>query len=109
MCIRDSPVAVDSAKDNVKFNDLNNIEILHGDLMEVVQGKADIIVANLLADIVLCLCGNVTTFMESGSKLIASGILNTQGDKIIEKFKSLDLKITEVMEDGEWVCIIAEK
>lgn len=103
------PVAVDSAKENVGFNKLDNVEILHGDLMEVVEGSADVIVANLLADIVLCLCENVTTFMTEGSYLIASGILNTQRDKIVNKFESLNLSIAEVMEDGEWVCIIAKK
>lgn len=103
------PVAVDSAKENVAFNNLKNIEILYGDLMEVVEGKAEVIVANLLADIVLCLCENVTTFMKAGSYLIASGILNTQRDLIVSKFESLNLSITEVMEDGEWICVIAKK
>lgn len=103
------PVAVDSAKDNVAFNNLKDIEILYGDLMEVVEGKAEVIVANLLADIVLCLCENVTTFMKEGSYLIASGILNTQRDLIVSKFESLNLSISEVMEDGEWICVIAKK
>ena len=103
------PVAVESANKNVGFNDLNNIEILHGDLMEVVEGKADIIVANILADIIMLLSDGVREFLEKEGYFIASGILNTQRDKVSEKLESLDFKIEEVMEDGEWICIIAKK
>ena len=103
------PVAVESANKNVGFNDLNNIEILHGDLMEVVEGKADIIVANILADIIMLLSDGVRAFLEKEGYFIASGILNTQRDKVSEKLESLGFKIEEVMEDGEWICIIAKK
>lgn len=103
------PVAVESANKNVGFNDLNNIEILHGDLMEVVEGKADIIVANILADIIMLLSDGVREFLEKEGYFIASGILNTQRDKVSEKLESLGFKIEEVMEDGEWICIIAKK
>lgn len=103
------PVAVESAKKNLEFNKVNNIEILYGDLMEVVEGKADIVVANILADIIMFLSEGVRAFIEDGGYFIASGILNTQRDKVTDKLKALDFKIEEVMEDGEWICIIAKK
>ncbi len=103
------PVAVESANKNVGFNNLDNIEILHGDLMEVVEGKANIVVANILADIVMLLSEGVREFLQEDGYFIASGILNTQRDKVCDKLKSLDFKIEEVMEDGEWICIIAKK
>ncbi len=103
------PIAVESANKNVEFNDLNNIEILHGDLMKVVQGKANVVVANILADIIMSLSDGVREFIEEEGYFIASGILNTQRDKVSEKLESLDFKIEEIMEDGEWICIIAKK
>lgn len=103
------PVAVESANKNVEFNDLNNIEILHGDLMKVVQGKANVVVANILADIIMFLSDGVREFIEEEGYFIASGILNTQRDKVSEKLESLDFEIEEIMEDGEWICIIAKK
>jgi len=93
----------------VEFNDLNNIEILHGDLMKVVQGKANVVVANILADIIMFLSDGVREFIEEEGYFIASGILNTQRDKVSEKLESLDFEIEEIMEDGEWICIIAMK
>lgn len=103
------PVAVESAKKNLEFNKVNNIEILYGDLMEVVEGKANIVVANILADIIMFLSEGVRAFIEDEGYFIASGILNTQRDKVADKLKALDFIIEEVMEDGEWICIIAKK
>lgn len=103
------PVAVESANKNLEFNNVNNIEILYGDLMEVVEGKANIVVANILADIIMLLSDGVRAFIEEGGYFIASGILNTQRGKVVEKLEALDFKIEEVMEDGEWICIIAKK
>lgn len=103
------PVAVDSAKKNVGYNNLSNIEILYGDLMEVVKGKAEIVVANILAPIVMILCDGVKEFINEGGFFIASGILNTQEEMIKEKMKAVGFKIEEVIADGEWVCIVAKK
>ncbi|MDU4888963.1 MAG: 50S ribosomal protein L11 methyltransferase [Clostridium sp.] len=103
------PVAVDSAKKNVGYNNLSNIEILYGDLMEVVKGKAEIVVANILAPIVMILCDGVKEFINEGGFFIASGILNTQEEMIKEKMEAVGFKIEEVIADGEWVCIVAKK
>lgn len=103
------PVAVESATKNVEFNKLSNIEILYGDLMEVVEGKADIVVANILAPIVMILCDGVKEFLNEDGLFIASGILNTQKDMIVDKMESIGFGIEEVIEDGEWICIVAKK
>ena len=103
------PVAVDSATKNVGYNDISNIEILYGDLMEVVKGKAEIVVANILAPIVMILCDGVKEFINEGGFFIASGILNTQEEMIKEKMEAVGFKIEEVIADGEWVCIVAKK
>lgn len=54
------PVAVESAKENVGFNNIDNIEILHGNLIEVIDGKADIVVANIIAEIICILTEDVS-------------------------------------------------
>ncbi len=58
------PVAVKSARENVTYNNISNIKILHGNLMDVVSGKADIIVANIIADIIIPLCDTVKKVFE---------------------------------------------
>lgn len=102
------PVAVDSAKENVKYNDLNNIEILYGDLMEVVNGKAQIIVANIIAEIIVNLSEEVKKFLLPGGYFITSGIIKDREKMVTEKLVSLGFKINEINTQGEWVCIVAK-
>ncbi|MBC2579250.1 50S ribosomal protein L11 methyltransferase [Clostridium sp. DJ247] len=102
------PVAVKSAEENVKYNHLNNIKILHGDLMEVVEGKADIIVANIIADIIIFLTDSVKNFIVEGGYFISSGIIKDRKDHVVDKLSKSGFLIEEVNTDGEWVCIVAK-
>lgn len=102
------PVAVDSAKGNVKFNNVSNIEILYGNLMDVVKGKANVIVANIIAEIIIVLADGLKQFMETGSYFIASGIIKDKKDEVIEKLEACGFQIVEVNTLGEWVCIVSK-
>lgn len=102
------PVAVDSAKQNVKYNNLNNIEILHGNLMEVVNGKANIVVANIIADIVMLLTPDVVKFLENGGYFISSGIIKDRAEEVINTLKKNKFDILEVNNQGEWICVVAQ-
>lgn len=102
------PVAVDSAKENVSFNDLNNIEILYGNLMDVVTGKADLVVANIIAEIIVVLADDVKNFLVPGGLFITSGIIRERRELVETKLKEKGFKIKEVKEQGEWLCVIAE-
>lgn len=54
------PVAVKVSKENIEQNNLLGfVEIRHGNLMDVVTEKADIVVANIIADIVIKLADEV--------------------------------------------------
>jgi len=101
------PVAVDSAKNNVSFNDIKDIEILYGDLMEVVKGKANIVVANIIADVIIFLTETVKEFIEEKGYFVASGIILERRESVVKKLEQCGFEIVEVMEDGEWVCIVS--
>ncbi len=102
------PVAVKSASENVKYNDISNIKILEGNLMEVVKGKADIVIANIIADIIIFLTEGVKDFIVPGGRFISSGIIKERKDDVISKLESCGFNIEEVNIDGEWVCIVAK-
>ena len=102
------PVAVDSAKQNVSYNDINNIEILYGDLLEVVKGKANIVVANIMADIIMFLTDQVKKVITKGGYFISSGIILCKKDEVINKLTICGFTIKEINVDGEWVCIVAK-
>jgi ribosomal protein L11 methyltransferase len=101
------PVAVDSAKENVAFNNIENIEILEGNLMDVVKGKADVIVANIIAEIIVVLIDDVKESLVPGGYFISSGIIRERNELVVEKLLESGFEITEVNQDGEWMCIVA--
>ncbi|WP_035288173.1 50S ribosomal protein L11 methyltransferase [Clostridium sp. KNHs214] len=103
------PVAVDSANQNVGFNKLNNIEILHGNLMEVVKGKADIVIANIIADIIMFLTKDVKNFIKEDGYFISSGIILDRKDDVVKCLEENGFTIEELNIDGEWCCIVAKE
>lgn len=101
------PVAVDAAKSNVAINNIEGIEVLEGNLMDVVEGKADIVVANIIADIIKFVCVDVKNFLKPNGKFICSGIILDRRQDVEEKLIEVGYNILEVKNEGEWVCIIA--
>lgn len=101
------PVAVDSAKNNVEFNNLNNIKILEGNLMDVVEGTAEVVVANIIAEVIIFLCEDVKKFLKPDGLFIASGIIKDRKDDVVSKLESVGFNIIEVNTLGEWVCVVA--
>lgn len=102
------PVAVDSAKENVKLNSLQNVNILYGDLMDVVNGKANIIVANIIAEVIIVLSEGIKEFLENDGYFITSGIIKDRKDAVVDALENQGFTISEVNTDGEWVCIVSQ-
>lgn len=101
-------VAVDSAKENVGYNQLQNVEILHGNLMDVVEGTADIIVANIIAEIILVLVDDVKKMINENGVFISSGIIKEKEAVVTKALLEKGFRIIEVRREGEWVCIVSE-
>lgn len=102
------PVAVESAKENVTFNNLDNIEILHGNLVEVIDGKADVVVANILAEIICILTEDVKRVLKQGGLFITSGIIHDRVEMVTNKLEECGFEVMEKNRDGEWNCIVAK-
>jgi ribosomal protein L11 methyltransferase len=102
------PVAVESAIENVGYNNLNNIEILHGNLIEVIDEKADIVVANILAEIVCILTEDVSRVLKKGGYFISSGIIHDRVEMVTKKLEECGFEVKAVNKDGEWNCIVAK-
>ena len=102
------PVAVESSIENVGYNKLKNIEILHGNLVEVIDGKADIVVSNILAEIICILTDDFKRVLKDGGVFITSGIIHDRVDMVCEKLEATGFEVMEKNRDGEWNCIVAK-
>ena len=100
--------AVGVAKENVELNGVcDYVKIAHGDLTKGVDFKADVIVANLMADLVMSLAESAGSHLEKGGVFISSGILVEKEEKVADAIKAAGFEILEIAEDGEWCAIAA--
>ncbi|SKC79655.1 50S ribosomal protein L11 methyltransferase [Maledivibacter halophilus] len=98
------------SRSNVKMNSVQDIvEIKNGNLMDVVKGKADIIVANIIAEIIIILANDIRKFMKDDSIFIASGIILDKVDEVVLALKENGLGILHVEKLGEWAAIVSKK
>lgn len=102
--------AVEVAKENVALNGCSdNVKVVQGDLTKGIEYKADIIVANLMADLVMMLAGSALAHMEEDGVFISSGILTDKEETVSRAIEEAGFEIVEIMEDGEWCAIAAGK
>ena len=71
--------------------------------------QADVVAANLMAELLCMIAKGLSDHMKNGGVLVSSGILNEKEEMVRSAFEGAGLSIAEVMHDGEWCCIIANK
>lgn len=102
------PVAVEVASENIALNKADTVaKAQYGDLTKGVDYQADIIVANLMADLVMMLAEDAAKHLVKGGYFISSGILVEKELQVVEDLRKKGYAILEVREDGGWCCIVA--
>ncbi len=103
-------VAVQSAKLNVKLNKVQNqIDVVQGNLLDTVKEPADIVVANILAEIIMTFTMDAYTIVKPGGYFITSGIIETKKDDVKNSLENAGFQIEEVMMMEDWVTIVSRK
>lgn len=102
------PVAVEIGKSNVELNGLSeNVKVVYGDLTKGVDFEADLVAANLMADIVKILSKDVAKHIKPGGIYISSGILAELAGDVGSVIEKCGFEIEEVRVKGEWCAIAA--
>ncbi|WP_312095304.1 50S ribosomal protein L11 methyltransferase [Aminipila sp.] len=102
------PIAVEVSKENVQLNGFSDVvRIQYGDLTKGIDYKADVVVANLMADLVMMLSCDVARHLTGKGIFISSGILIEKQQQVMEAIRKNGFEIEEVLEQGEWCAIAA--
>ena len=100
--------AVRVSNENYELNKVSDkAKAIIGDLTVGVDYKADIVVANLLADIVMRLSKDVTRHLGEKGIFITSGILTEKSEAVENCMKECGFEIVERTELGEWCSLVA--
>ena len=102
--------AVRVAEENISHNDLSDrIRVQYGDLTEGVEYRAEIIVANLMADLVVRLSPAAAGHLAAGGWYSTSGILDIREEAVSEAIREAGFDIVKILRDGEWRAVVARK
>lgn len=103
------PEARRVAKENIKLNDLNSIEISDA-LLEEVRGEYDVIVANIIDGVLINIRKDLLRVLKPGGFLFLTGILTERDNLFFEKFiEASNLKVLRRLEKEEWVGYWVQK
>ncbi|MDQ0299760.1 ribosomal protein L11 methyltransferase [Salibacterium salarium] len=102
--------AVDVARQNVLENNTENkITVRQNNLLDQESHQADIIVANILADIIIRVTPRAYQSLKSGGLFITSGIISSKKDEVKEALTYENFVIKDTMEMEDWVAFVAQK
>ena len=101
--------SVKTAKENAEINGVTDkTEFIVGDLAERVKGKYSVVCANIVADVVIRLLGNVKNYMEENAVLIVSGIIDLREKDVLNAAEKQGFTVTEKRYKDNW-CAFALK
>jgi ribosomal protein L11 methyltransferase len=97
------PLAVSVAEENARLNGVAPRISFRVGSVDDSTASADVVCANLTADVILPLLPALTA--ATCGRLILSGILDTQAEQVWARLLELGAEDCEVTRDGEWVAI----
>ncbi len=102
------PDAVRVARENVDQNGMSNyIRIFEGDVTKGVPRTADVIAANLMAEIIISICGSIPSCLNKNGVFISSGIITEKRDQVVSALRDVGFMILEIREEEDWCAIAA--
>lgn len=104
------PVAVDSAKLNVKLNKVHHVvTVMQNNLLDHIDKTANVIVANILAEIILRFVDDAYRLLEPNGYFITSGIIQAKKQEVKDGLVNAGFTIEETLTMEDWVAFIARK
>jgi ribosomal protein L11 methyltransferase len=100
------PTSVELAQENARVNGAEGIE-LSGRSLEEVQGRFELVVANILANTLVDLAPQLAS--KVGDRLLLAGVLAHQRQTVAQAYICQGLRARGVGQDGEWVRLELER
>ena len=96
------------SNENIVLNKVDDIvEIRQGNLLDVVEEKANIIVSNIIAEIIAEMTKDLRDYLKDDGMFITSGIIVEKVNLVKKSLLENGFKIIDIIERKGWACIIA--
>lgn len=104
------PEAVRAAKENIQMNPgCEDIEVFENSLLDGVDGKVDVIVANMLADIIEQFIPQIDSHLNENGFVILSGIINEKEAMITKQMAEIGFVVLEAFHLKGWSTMICRR
>lgn len=97
------PEARRVARENIKLNKVDNVEIPES-LIEEIRGQYDVVVANIIDGVLINIRSELLRVLKPGGHLLLTGILEERDNLFFEKFiEKSNLTVVRRLEKDEWI------
>lgn len=104
------PEAVRAAKENIQLNPgCEDIEVYQNSLLDGVNGKVDVIVANMLADVIEQFIPDLDSHLNQNGFVILSGIINEKEALITQQMEDQGFIVLEAFHLKGWSTMICRR
>ncbi len=102
--------AVRVARENIEANGAQDVvSTAESDLFSALSGKAALVTANLIADLVIRLLPELDAHLETGGALLASGIIESRAQEVREAAETAGFFVAEDHEEKEWHAMVIRR
>ena len=104
-------LAVKTAKANALQNGFGDdkFTVVQGNLSDKVNGKFNVVVANIVADIIMEFNKTVGDFLSDDGVYITGGIIESREDEVLFSFAQNGFEVTNRFENNGWLVFVLKK
>ena len=103
------PVALRVARENVRQNGAEDVvRTERSDLLKSVAGEADLIIANIIADIIVRLFGEVKGSLATGGTMLLSGIIEDRLSDVVEAATAHGFAVEKIEQEKGWAAVVVK-
>ncbi len=103
------PTGVEVAGENARVNGVEDRFHAATTPLSCVEGRYDLILANVLAEILSDLKQEIADRLEPGGKLILSGIISEKGDWVAKEYEAAGFRLAGRKEEGQWTALLLRR
>ena len=100
-------LSVKTARQNAKLNGIDGkTEFIAGNLTDRVEGKFNIVTANIVADVIMALNKDILKFITHDGIYIMSGIIDTREEDVLKNLEG-KFEVLKILRERNWTAIAA--
>ena len=107
IAVDNDPVAVAAAEENATINEVAVTNRVGS--ADDLKGQADLVVANILAEVIIELAPELWRITRPGGRLVTSGIISRKADDVAQALAAQGFNLLERDSEGDWVLVEADR